>query len=67
MDGIKSMVFKDSGFKKDVVKTNAVQILKHAGIVDKIKDFPMFPVPALSSTFCASRTIVPDAVSPSRQ
>ena len=27
-------VFKDSGFKDDVVKTNAVQILKQAGIVD---------------------------------
>ncbi len=28
------VVFKDSGFKDDVVKTNAVQILKQAGIVD---------------------------------
>ena len=28
------VVFKDSGFKDDVVKTNAVQILKTAGIVD---------------------------------
>jgi len=31
---IMRMVFKDSGFKDDVVKTNAVQILKQAGIVD---------------------------------
>jgi adenine-specific DNA-methyltransferase len=28
------VVFKDSGFKDDVVKTNAVQILRTAGIVD---------------------------------
>ena len=28
------VVFKDSGFKDDVVKTNAVQILKQAGIED---------------------------------
>ena len=28
------MAFKDSGFQDDVVKTNAVQILKQAGIVD---------------------------------
>ncbi len=28
------VVFKDSGFKDDVVKTNAVQILKQAGISD---------------------------------
>ena len=26
------VVFKDSGFKNDVVKTNAVQILRQAGI-----------------------------------
>jgi len=31
---ITRVVFKDSGFKDDVVKTNAVQILKQAGIVD---------------------------------
>ena len=31
---IMQVVFKDSGFKDDVVKTNAVQILKQAGIVD---------------------------------
>ena len=31
---IMRVVFKDSGFKDDVVKTNAVQILKKAGIVD---------------------------------
>lgn len=31
---IMHVVFKDSGFKDDVVKTNAVQILKQAGIVD---------------------------------
>ncbi len=31
---IMRVVFKDSGFKDDVVKTNAVQILKTAGIVD---------------------------------
>ncbi len=31
---IMRVVFKDSGFKNDVVKTNAVQILKQAGIVD---------------------------------
>ena len=31
---IMRVVFKDSGFKDDVVKTNAVQILKQAGIVD---------------------------------
>ena len=28
------VVFKDSGFKDDVVKTNAVQILHQAGIDD---------------------------------
>ncbi|MCX6644991.1 MAG: site-specific DNA-methyltransferase [bacterium] len=28
------VVFKDSGFKDDVVKTNTVQILRHAGIED---------------------------------
>ena len=28
------VVFKDSGFKDDVVKTNALQILKRAGIED---------------------------------
>ena len=28
------VVFKDTGFKSDVVKTNAVQILKLAGIED---------------------------------
>ena len=28
------VVFKDSGFKDDVVKTNAVQILRQAGIDD---------------------------------
>ncbi len=31
---IMRVVFKDSGFKDDVIKTNAVQILKQAGIVD---------------------------------
>ena len=31
---IMRVVFKDSGFADDVVKTNAVQILKQAGIVD---------------------------------
>lgn len=31
---IMRVVFKDSGFKDDVVKTNAVQILKQAGIND---------------------------------
>ena len=31
---IMRVVFKDSGFANDVVKTNAVQILKQAGIVD---------------------------------
>ena len=31
---IMRVVFKDSGFKDAVVKTNAVQILKHAGVVD---------------------------------
>jgi adenine-specific DNA-methyltransferase len=31
---IMRVVFKDSGFKDDVVKTNAVQILRSAGIVD---------------------------------
>jgi len=31
---IMRVVFKDSGFKDDVVKTNAVQILKQAGIED---------------------------------
>ena len=31
---IMRVVFKDSGFKDDVVKTNVVQILKQAGIVD---------------------------------
>ena len=31
---IMRVVFKDSGFKNDVVKTNAVQILKQARIVD---------------------------------
>ena len=31
---ITRVVFKDSGFKDDVVKTNAVQILKQAGIDD---------------------------------
>jgi adenine-specific DNA-methyltransferase len=31
---IMRVVFKDSGFKDDVVKTNAVQILKQAGILD---------------------------------
>ncbi|WP_321495215.1 site-specific DNA-methyltransferase [uncultured Desulfobacter sp.] len=31
---IMRVVFKDSGLKDDVVKTNAVQILKQAGIVD---------------------------------
>lgn len=31
---IMRVVFKDSGFKNDVVKTNAVQILKQAGIAD---------------------------------
>ncbi len=31
---IMRVVFKDAGFKDDVVKTNAVQILKQAGIVD---------------------------------
>ena len=31
---IMRVVFKDSGFKDDVVKTNAVQILKQANIVD---------------------------------
>jgi len=31
---IMRVVFKDSGFKDDVVKTNAVQILKQAGIID---------------------------------
>lgn len=31
---IMRVVFKDSGFKDDVVKTNAVQILTQAGIVD---------------------------------
>lgn len=31
---IMRVVFKDSGFKDDVVKTNAVQILRQAGIVD---------------------------------
>ena len=31
---IMRVVFKDSGFKDDAVKTNAVQILKQAGIVD---------------------------------
>jgi len=31
---IMRVVFKDSGFKDDVVKTNAAQILKQAGIVD---------------------------------
>jgi adenine-specific DNA-methyltransferase len=31
---IMRVVFKDSGFKDDVVKTNAVQILKQAGIFD---------------------------------
>lgn len=31
---IMRVVFKDSGFENDVVKTNAVQILKQAGIVD---------------------------------
>ncbi len=30
------VVFKDSGFAKDVVKTNAVQILRQAGI-DNVK------------------------------
>ena len=28
------VVFKDAGFKDDVVKTNAVQILRQAGIHD---------------------------------
>jgi adenine-specific DNA-methyltransferase len=28
------VVFRDSGFKDDVVKTNTVQILKRAGIED---------------------------------
>ena len=28
------VVFKDAGFKDDVVKTNAVQILRQAGIED---------------------------------
>jgi adenine-specific DNA-methyltransferase len=28
------VVFKDSGFKDDVVKTNAIQILKQYGIDD---------------------------------
>jgi len=28
------VVFKDSGFKDDVVKTNAAQILRQAGIDD---------------------------------
>lgn len=28
------VVFKDAGFKDDVVKTNAAQILKQAGIDD---------------------------------
>src|SRR5205807_536236 len=28
------VVFRDSGFEDDVVKTNAVQILRHAGIED---------------------------------
>ena len=28
------VVFKDSGFKDDVAKTNAAQILKQAGIDD---------------------------------
>jgi len=31
---IMRVVFKDAGFKDDVVKTNAVQILKQAGIYD---------------------------------
>lgn len=31
---IMHVVFKDAGFADDVVKTNAVQILKHAGIED---------------------------------
>ena len=31
---IMRVVLKDSGFKDDVVKTNAVQILKQAGIID---------------------------------
>lgn len=31
---IMRVVFKDSGFADDVVKTNAVQILKQAGIID---------------------------------
>jgi adenine-specific DNA-methyltransferase len=31
---IMRVVFKDSGFADDVVKTNAVQILKQAGIED---------------------------------
>jgi len=30
----KDVVFKDSGFADDVVKTNAVQILRQAGIED---------------------------------
>jgi adenine-specific DNA-methyltransferase len=29
------VVFRDSGFKDDVVKTNAVQILKQAGLSDE--------------------------------
>ncbi len=32
--GIMRVVFKDAGFKDDVVKTNAVQILRQAGIED---------------------------------
>lgn len=28
------VVFKDAGFKDDVVKTNAIQILRQAGIED---------------------------------
>ena len=31
---IMRVVFKDAGFADDVVKTNAVQILKQAGIED---------------------------------
>ena len=31
---IMRVVFKDSGFADDVVKTNAIQILKQAGIED---------------------------------
>jgi adenine-specific DNA-methyltransferase len=34
MELVTRVVFKDSGFAGDVVKTNAVQILKQAGIVD---------------------------------